>query len=210
MSSPGAGPNEPWAQFSNRSFAETVSVTSKCRLVPGVIAAPGIWHDSASAGTGPQLHSGPSGVTVWIWTGVAAPRMVAASLTRTGPDGAAVPRLITVMRHETAAPATAAPQVLVIRRAGWPGLLTRHALVGAGLVVGEIALAGNGLTLAQLVMLSAGIVGGNRSSCTPIGVEAPGTSTMPAMSQRILPGPSGPQLHGGDGPKVDEVGAPVG
>ena len=138
MSSPGAGPNEPWAQLSNRSFAETVSVTSKCRLVPGANASPGIWHDSVSAGTGPQFHSGPSGVTVWIWTGVAAPRMVAASLTRTGPDGAAVPRLITVMRHETAAPATAASQVLVILQGRLAGMLVRHALVGAGLVVGEI------------------------------------------------------------------------
>ena len=91
MSSPGAGPNEPRAQLSNRSFAGTVSVTSKCRLVPGVNAAPGIRHDSVSAGTGPQFHSVPSGVTARIWTGVAAPRMVAASLTRTGPHGAAVP-----------------------------------------------------------------------------------------------------------------------
>ena len=46
MSSPGAGPYEPRAQFSKRSpLAETV--TSKWRLVPGVMTAPGIWHDSA-------------------------------------------------------------------------------------------------------------------------------------------------------------------
>ena len=37
--------------------SETWTVTSKCRLVPGVMTAPGIWHDSALAGTGPQAHS---------------------------------------------------------------------------------------------------------------------------------------------------------
>ena len=109
MSSPGAGPYEARAQFSKRSFGETFTVTSKWRLVPGVITSPGIWHDSVSAGTGPQLHSAPSGVTVWIWTGVPAPISSAASLTRTGPTGAVVPRLMTVMRHEmTAAPASEA------------------------------------------------------------------------------------------------------
>ena len=87
----------------------------------------------------------------------------------------------------------------------------RHALVGAGLVVGEIALVGNGLrACAQLVIAVRRIVGRESSSRTPIRAEAPGTSTMPAMSQRYCPGPAGPQLHGGEGPKVDDGGAPVG
>ena len=145
MSSPGAGPNQPWAQFSNRSFAERLSVTSKYRLVPGVNAAPGIWHDSVSTGTGSQFHSGPSGVTLRIWTGVAAPRMVAASLTRTGPDGAAVPRLITrdAARNRCSGNRGAAGRGDPEGRLAV--MFTRHALVGAGLVVGEIALAWNGL-----------------------------------------------------------------
>ena len=86
------------------------------------MTAPGIWHDSAFAGTGPQAHSPPSGVTVRIWTGVPEPMTVAASATRTGPVGVAVPALVTVMRQDTGAPRSAAlSQVFSIRNAGWPG-----------------------------------------------------------------------------------------
>ena len=95
----GCGPERARAQFSNRSFAETVSVTSKCRLVPGVNASP---RDLARQRVGRNLVARPfravgsDGLDLDGRCGAEDGRGV---VDTHGPEGAAVPRLITRVRH---------------------------------------------------------------------------------------------------------------
>ena len=153
----GRAPGAACAVLEAADRSETATVTSKWRLVPGVMTAPGIWHDSESAGTGPQAHSAPSGVTVRIWTGVPAPRIVAASATRTGPVGAAVPALMTVMRQDTAAPATAPLAGLRDAQRRLAGLAVGNAHFGAMPCCWSRSVSpGMAFTSAQLRMRSPG------------------------------------------------------
>ena len=198
MSPPGAGPQEPRAQFSKRPIrSETWTVTSKWRLVPGVMTAPGIWHDSASAGTGPQAHSAPSGVTVRIWTGVPAPMIVAASLTRTGPVGAAVPILLTVMRQDTSCAGGTASQVLVMRSFGWPGSRFGMRMSAQALLLSRLVSSGIGMHLGAVADEVGRIVVRHDRRDARSARRHPARSTTPGWSQRNCAGPSGRRPRAG-------------
>jgi hypothetical protein len=125
-------------------------------------------------------QSAPSGVTDEMLTGAPLPMIVAASLTRTGPTGADVPTELTVMRQETAAPAAPELQTFVIRSAGLPSGWRSFAVAQA-LLLARLVSVGTADNFAQFFNFAIRVVNGT-IAFTKIGVEAPGTRTMPGWS----------------------------
>ena len=177
--------------------------TSKLRVTPGASSGPGMAQVSVAAGTGEQVHSGPSGMTARTGTGAPPPIISATSSTSTTPSGAAVPLLVTVMRQREPRSLNATHSFLIDRSACPPG--RPRPSVEQERLLARLFSFGTPLSSTQFSTARAGEL----AAFTPTAnvAVAPGASVIDARSQRSVPGPVDTHTQGGVGSTSTAEGA---